>query len=146
MQYKGYDDDIIQSIEAGNVSLTTNSSFISSSAALFGIKAALQFGPLKLTTVASQKKGQIKTLSVSGGGQATPFEKRATDYSQDHYFVDTSYIAWFDSAFIYIPAKVNPSKQIKDMEVWVTRIGNADPNERDMVAFLDVNRGTAYAE
>jgi hypothetical protein len=138
--YKGYDDDIIQSIEAGNVSLATNSSFISSSSALFGLKAAFQFGPLKLTTVASQKKGQIKALAVSGGGRPSPFERRATDYSKDHYFVDTTYIAWFDSSFLYTPAKVNTSLQIRDMEVWVTRIGNEDPNERDVVAFLDQSR------
>ena len=137
VRYTGYADDIIQTVEAGNVSLATNSSFITSSSALFGIKAGFQFGPLKLTTVASQKKGQVKALSVSGGGRPTPFEKRATDYSQDHYAIDTSYIAWFDSAYLYIPAKVNSLKQIKDMEVWVTRIGNEDPNERDVVAFMD---------
>jgi len=140
VNYKGYDDDIIQSVEAGNVSLVTNSSFISSSSALFGVKAGFQFGPLKLTTVASQKKGQIKALAVSGGGRPSPFEKRATDYSHDHYFIDTTYIAWFDSSFLYNPPKVNSSKQIRDMEVWVTRIGNEDPNERDVVAFLDQNR------
>jgi len=137
VRYTGYADDIIQSIEAGNVALPTNSSFISSSSALFGIKAGFQFGPLKLTTVASQKKGQVKQLSVSGGGRPTPFEKRATDYSQDHYVVDTSYIALFDDAYLFIPPKVNNSKQIRDMEVWVTRIGNEDPNERDAVAFMD---------
>ena len=140
VRYKGYDDDIIQSVEAGNVSLTTNSSFISSSSALFGIKAGFQFGPLKLTTVASQKKGQIKQLSVSGGGKPTTFQIRATDYSTDYYFVDTSYIAWFDSAYLYMPPKVNNMKEIRDMEVWVTRIGNEDPNERDVVAFMDQNR------
>ena len=140
VNYKGYDDDIIQSVEAGNVSLVTNSTFISSSSALFGIKAGFQFGPLKLTTVASQKKGQIKALAVSGGGRPTPFERRGTDYSRDHYFIDTTYIAWFDSAFLYIPPKVNSSKQIKDIEVWVSRIGNEDPNERDAVAFLDQNK------
>ncbi len=140
VHYKGYDDDIIQSVEAGNVSLTTNSSFISSSSALFGIKAGFQFGPLKLTTVASQKKGQIKGLSVSGGGRPTPFEKRATDYSTDYYFVDTSYIAWFDSAYLNIPPIVDLRKEIRDLEVWVTRIGNEDPNERDVVAFMDQRR------
>ena len=140
VRYTGYADDIVQSVEAGNVSLATNSSFISSSAALFGIKAGLQFGPLKLTTVASQKKGQIRELTVSGGGRPTPFQKRATDYSRDHYFVDTSYIAWFDSAYLNIPAIVDPRKQIRDIEVWVTRIGIEDPNERDVVAFMDVNK------
>ncbi|MBF8294664.1 MAG: hypothetical protein HW389_1209 [Bacteroidetes bacterium] len=146
VRYKGYDDDIVQSVEAGNVSLTTNSSFVASSSALFGIKAGFQFGPLKLTTVASQKKGQIKQLSVSGGGRPSPFEKRGTDYSTDHYFIDTSYIAWFDSAYLNIPPIVSRSKEIRDLEVWVTRIGNEDPNERDVVAFMDQNMVMATAK
>ncbi|MBI3788477.1 MAG: cell surface protein SprA, partial [Ignavibacteriales bacterium] len=140
VRYTGYEDEIVQSVEAGNVSLNTSSSFIGSSAALFGIKAAFQFGPLKLTTVASQKKGQIRELSVSGGGRPTPFERRATDYSRDHYFVDTSYVALFDSVYLYLPSHVNPDKQIRDMEVWVTRVGNEDPNERSVVAFMDQNK------
>ncbi len=140
VRYTGYEDDVVQSVEAGNVSLPTNSSFISGNQALFGIKAALQFGPLKLTTIASQKKGQIRELSVSGGGRPTPFTKRATDYSRDHYFIDTSYVAWFDSVYLNIPARVDQRKEIRDLEVWVTRIGNEDPNERDVVAFLDESR------
>ena len=92
VKYQGYDDEVIQSIEAGNVSLTTNSSFISSSSALFGIKAKLQTGPFTLTSVVSQKKGQIKELSMSGGSASVTFDKRPSDYSKDHYFIDTSYI------------------------------------------------------
>jgi cell surface protein SprA len=37
--YRGYEDDIVQSIEAGNVALTLPTSLIGSSQALFGIKA-----------------------------------------------------------------------------------------------------------
>ncbi len=140
VRYTGYEDDVVQSVEAGNVSLQTNSSFISGNQALFGIKTALQFGPLKLTTIASQKKGQIRELTVSGGGRPTPFSKRATDYSRDHYFIDTSYVAWFDSVYLNIPARVDPRKEIRDIEVWVTRIGNEDPNEQDVVAFLDESK------
>jgi len=140
VRYTGYEDDVVQSVEAGNVSLQTNSTFISGNQALFGIKTGFQFGPLKLTTIASQKKGQVRELTVSGGGRPTPFVKRATDYSRDHYFIDTSYIVWFDSTYLNIPAKVNTAKQIKEIEVWVTRIGNEDPNERDVVAFMDGNR------
>jgi len=138
VRYTGYEDDIVQSVEAGNVSLGTSSSFISSNQALFGVKAGLQFGPLKLTTLASQKKGQIRTFEVSGGTQAQPFERRATDYVKDqHFFVDTVYIAWFDSVYLNIPPRVNQSLQIRDIEVWVSRVGNEDPNERDVVAFID---------
>lgn len=137
VKYTGYEDEIIQSVEAGNVSLATRSTFYSSNQALFGIKAAMQFGPLKLTTLASQKKGQIKDLTVSGGTRSQPFERRATDYSRDHYFIDEAYIPWFDSVYINIPAQVNPALQIRDIEVWVTRLGQEDPTERRVVAFID---------
>ncbi len=103
LNYKGYDDEIIQSVEAGNVSLQTNSSFIASSQALFGIKLGMQFGPLKLTAIASQKKGQIKALSVSNGATSTPFSIRPSAYSQNHYFIDTSYIALYGDYYLKHP-------------------------------------------
>ncbi|HEY4613088.1 MAG TPA: cell surface protein SprA, partial [Bacteroidota bacterium] len=138
VRYTGYQDDIVQSVEAGNVSLGTSSSFVSSNQALFGVKAAFQFGPLKLTTLASQKKGQIKSFDVTGGTQAQPFDRRATDYVKDqHFFIDSVYIPWFDSVYAVIPPRPNIFLEIRDIEVWVSRIGNEDPNERDVVAFID---------
>jgi cell surface protein SprA len=138
VKYQGYEDEIVQSIEAGNVSLPTNSSFISSSQALFGLKGKFQFGPLNLTTIASQKKGQIKELTVSGGSQSTPFEKQLTQYSTDHYFVDTAYINEYENIYFRTPPVVNPRMQIRDIEVWVSRVGVPDPSkERNVVAFMD---------
>ena len=140
IHYTGYDDEIVQSVEAGNVSLQTNSAFISSSQALFGIKAGLQFGPLRLTTIASQKKGQIKALTVSGGSQPTPFERRPTDYSQDHYFVDTVYIGEYENNYLKIPAQPNPYLQIRDIEVWVTDNGTLNASkDKNVIAFINVS-------
>ena len=109
MNYKGYDDEIIQSVEAGNVSLQTNSSFISSSQALFGIKMGLQFGPLKLTAIASQKKGQVKSLSVNSGATSVPFNIRPSQYSQNYYFIDTSYIGLYGDYYLGKNALHEPS-------------------------------------
>ena len=47
IKYTGYDDEIIQSIEAGNVSLQT-SPLVGGSEALFGIKAQMKMGPFSL--------------------------------------------------------------------------------------------------
>ena len=140
VRYQGYEDEIVQSIEAGNVSLSTSSAFISSSQALFGIKAGFQFGPLRLTTVASQKKGQIKELAVSGGARPTPFERRAPDYSRDHYFIDTSYISLYEDVFLKIPAQPDPTRQIRDIEVWVSRVGQRLPTDRDVIAYMDLQQ------
>jgi len=139
IKYTGYDDEIVQSVEAGNVALTTPSSFVGSSQALFGAKALFQTGPLRLTAVASQKKGQIKEVAVSGGAQRTIFEKRAWEYATNHFFVDTSYIQYYEPYYQNDPPTVNGSVQIVEEEVWVTKQGNQyDPNDRPGIAYIDL--------
>lgn len=139
LKYTGYDDEIVQSVEAGNVALTTPSSFVGSSQALFGVKALFQAGPLKLTTLASQKKGQIKEVSVSGGAQEVPFEIRAWNYSTNNYFVDTSYIQYYEPYYQNDPPTVNGNAQIVEEEVWVLRQGGIpDPNDRQAIAYVDL--------
>lgn len=90
INYKGYDDEIIQSIEAGNVTLQ-GSPLIGGSEALFGIKANLKFGPFTLTAIASQKKSEAQELSISGGAASRTFEIRPNKYSENHFFVDKIY-------------------------------------------------------
>lgn len=131
VRYTGYEDEIIQNIEAGNVSLQTNSSFISSSQALFGVKAGFQFGPLKLTAIASQKRGQVKELSVSSGQRSTPFEKKPYEYSRDHFFIDTVYRSLYEIAYSERPLIVNSAFQIQDIEVWVSRVDISPEPEKD---------------
>ncbi len=139
IKYTGYEDEIVQSVEAGNVSLATSSSFVSSSSALFGIKAGFQIGPLKLTAIASQKKGQIQEKSVTGGASEREFVIRAWQYSKDHFFVDTSYISLFEP-YIKDRQLINSRLQIKEneYEVWVTHVGQEDPNSRQANAFIDL--------
>ncbi|MBW7886990.1 MAG: cell surface protein SprA [Bacteroidetes bacterium] len=140
IKYTGYEDEIVQSVEAGNVSLATNSSFVSSSSALFGIKAGFQFGPLKLTAIASQKKGQIQEKTVSGGSQEITFEKRAWEYSKDHFFIDTVYINLFEDHFVK-NIITRPDVQIKDneFEVFVQYYGQTDLESKYQAqAFIDL--------
>jgi cell surface protein SprA len=138
VKYQGYEDEIVQSVEAGNVSLPTKSSFISGGQALFGIKAQFQMGPLHLTTVATQKKGQIKEMSVSGGGEVATFNIRPTAYSENHYFIDSSYIGLYEKIYSKIPAEPVEAMRVREIEVWVTSRGVIDPlRERNVVAFID---------
>ncbi len=95
IKYTGYDDEIIQSVEAGNVSLQTPS-LIGSSEALFGIKAKAQLGPLMLTGLVSQKKGQAKQISISGGSQQNTHDYHAYEYARTHFLLDTSYRSSFE--------------------------------------------------
>ncbi len=62
LNYHGTKDDIIQSIEAGNVSLPLNSTLITGAQSLFGIKTKLQFGKTSVTAVFRSSKAKPKTL------------------------------------------------------------------------------------
>src|SRR5690606_25628835 len=152
IKYTGYEDEIIQSIEAGNVSLQT-SPLVGGSEALFGIKAQFKMGPFSLTTLASQKKGEVKEVSVSGGTSSQEFTIRAYEYSTNHYFLDSLYS---DSAFVneatgeyanlfneyYGNATpiTYPQYQVIDIEVWKSIEGFiADRSkEREANAFISL--------
>lgn len=138
IRYDGYEDEIIQRIEAGNVSLQTPTQFIGSSQALFGIKSFMQFGPMRLTAIASQQKGRSEELTLSGGAQEQTFEIRPYDYSRNHYFIDEAYIDGYETAMALEP-QYNPQLEITDVEVWVTRSGIVtDVDERPVTAHINL--------
>ena len=144
IKYTGYEDEIVQSIEAGNVSLQT-APLVGGSEALFGIKALFQFGPFSLTALASQKKGEVEEISVSGGTEKQEFEIRAYEYSTNHYFLDTVYASTSPNLNIFnkfygstTPTYENQYK-IKDIEVWKTTETLIDKSkERKVNAFIDL--------
>ncbi|MCZ7612393.1 MAG: cell surface protein SprA [Ignavibacteriaceae bacterium] len=121
IKYTGYEDEIIQSIEAGNVSMQTPS-LIGGAEALFGVKALFQMGPFKLTTLASQKKGETKEVAVSGGSTSQEYSVRAYDYSENHYFIDKVYsdrnLKIFENYYANIPSQYNPEYNVNEIEVW----------------------------
>ncbi len=142
--YTGYDDEIVKKVEAGNVSLSTPSSFIGNSQALFGIKTTMQFGPLTLTALASQKKGQMQELTVSGGSSETSFDIYPYQYSTNHYFIDVKYS---DSAryenFYDTPTHqlLDNNLVISEIEVYKSRYGTTadNGNERKGVAYINLD-------
>ena len=138
LKYTGYDDEIVQSVQAGNVSMEAPG-FFGSSQALFGVKAQMQFGPVKLLTLASQKKGQIKEVSVSGGSRTDAFDIYAPSYSTDHYFLDTIYRKQFETFYGSSGQVIERGDiQISDIEVWVTRTSQQQPGDRTVVAVINI--------
>ena len=85
LEYTGYEDEIIQKIEAGNVSFPLQSSLITGSQTLFGVKTELQFGRLRVTTLFSQEKGEKKEINITGGAQVQEFEKSAAQYEENKH-------------------------------------------------------------
>lgn len=152
IKYTGYPDEIVQSVEAGNVSLQT-SPLVGGGEALFGVKARFQLGPLWLTAIASQKKGEVKEKILSGGAEAQQFRKRVYEYSTNHYFVDTIYADTSPHLNIFNKYYGNPTPipveeyRIKDIEVWKTITGLPNPKERRANAYIYLNprfRNQAY--
>jgi len=154
IKYTGYEDEIVQSVEAGNVSLQT-SPLVGGSEALFGVKANFKIGPLSLTTIASQKKGEVKEVSVSGGTTSQTFEKRGYDYSTNHYFVDTVYASQnpnlnlFQKYYDNATPQIESQYLIKDIEVWksIETIGKDPAKERQANVYINLdplNAGGRY--
>lgn len=87
--YTGYEDEIIQSIELGNVSMNTGNSLIRGGGSLFGIKAEAKLGPLDVTTVISQQESESQTETITGGAQETDINIAPNAYANDrHFFLD----------------------------------------------------------
>lgn len=128
--FDGYDDDIIKRVEAGNVTMPTPSTLIGGSQALFGVRADFQFGPLFLKTIASQKRGQRRFVSLTGGNLKQPFGLRIYDYAENHFFLDNNYKQIYTEYFkTYPPITPQPNTSIgalanrltvKEIEVWMS--------------------------
>lgn len=86
LAYKGQEDDIIQSIEAGNVTMDLNSSLIRGSQALFGIKTNLKFGKFRIQALVSQQNSESQTVSSKGGAQMTKFDVPGDQYDENRHF------------------------------------------------------------
>ncbi len=123
LEYKGYEDEIIQSIEAGNISLNLpGTRFVTSgvkSAGLFGIKTSAQIGNLKLVTVTSQEKGEKKKLSLKGGASDETKKLDITRYKRGTYFfLDMPYRNLYESRDVNGAAYYDPDRVIAKIEVY----------------------------
>ena len=138
MNYKGQEDDIIQSIEAGNVSMNLNNSLISGSSSLFGVKTDLRFGKLKVQALISQQNSESQSVSSKGGAQTTSFEVPIDTYDENrHFFLSYYFRDNYEQAMSQLPY-IASSITINRIEVWVTnKRGNYD-QARNIVALADL--------
>ena len=144
MEHIGKDDDIIQKIEIGNVSLPLNSSLISGSQSLFGVKTHLQFGKVHLTSVLSQHKSQQKEITISNGAQQNEFAFSADNYEANkHYFLSHYFRDNYNRALSTAPV-LQSTVHITQMEVWITNRSNTIDNARDVLAFMDLGEYNPY--
>ncbi|TJY32536.1 T9SS outer membrane translocon Sov/SprA [Pontimicrobium aquaticum] len=138
LEYTPTEDDIIQKIEVGNVSMPLNSSLITGAQSLFGVKTQLQFGKTTITGIFSEQKSQTRTVVAQGGGTLQEFEFFGLDYDENrHFFLAQYFRDNYDSALETYPY-INSPIQVTRIEVWVTNRSNQTDDVRNVVALQDL--------
>ncbi|MFV8464505.1 cell surface protein SprA [Flavobacterium sp. LB1P62] len=145
LEYAPSEDDIIQKIEVGNVSMPLNSSLIRGAQSLFGVKTQLQFGKTTVTGIFSEQKSQTKSLIAQGGGTIQDFDLYALDYDNDrHFFLSQYFRNKYDASLKNYPF-IDSRVQISRLEIWVTnkqnRVSTTNNNLRNIIALQDLGEG-----
>ena len=142
LKYEGKEDDILQLLEAADISFPLNTTLIKGSQRLFGVHTKLKFGNLTVDAVASQKETSTENMQVQGGASAQEFEIRADEYEENrHYFISQYFYDNYNKAMSTLPV-VNSNIKIIRLEVWRTNIGAAVTNNRDILALTDLGEHT----
>jgi len=136
---KGFsEDEIIQNVEAGNVSMPLRSNLIKGAQNLFGIKTEMKFGHLRTTLVASQQRSKQQSLKIQGGSQVQTFEKPIDEYDENrHFFVSHWNRNQFEPAMKCLPVPQSLFN-ITRMEVWITNDKQEFQNTRDVVPITEL--------
>lgn len=138
LAYEGDEDEIIKYLGAGNVSLNTTNSLINGGSSLFGIRADLQFGKLRVNTVISQQESQTQSVGSKGGVQTTNYQFDAAQYDRNqHFFLMQYFRDKFDAGMSKLPFVQSPIL-ITRAELWVTNKRQNPNSSRNIVGFADM--------
>ena len=144
LAYQGNEDEILQLVEAGDVSFPLNTTLIQGPQTLFGIKTKWKFGKTTVTTIFSQQKSESKNITVKDGAQTQEFYIKADEYEENkHFFVAQYFRDHYNEALETLPA-INSPINITKIEVWVTTIGAPVDQNRNIVAFMDLGESEPY--
>jgi cell surface protein SprA len=132
------EDEIIQNIEAGNVSMPLRSNLIKGAQNLFGLKTEMKFGHLRTTFLVAQQRSRQQSLTLQGGSQVQMFEKPIDEYDENrHFFVSHWNRGEFDTVMQTLPVPLSLFN-ITRMEVWITNDRLQTENVRDVVPLMDL--------
>ena len=146
LAYSSDEDGIIESIEAGNVSLSLpGTRFVTVSgqnAGLFGVKSKFKVGALDVTAIASMEKGEKNKLSITGGKEDQAYEIQDYDYKKGTYFfLDQSYREDYQknyNAEQRVPTIIGYNKYITDIELFISDYNyDSKPDARQMWAIIN---------
>jgi cell surface protein SprA len=138
LEFTGFEEDIIQKIEAGNVSLPVNSALYSGAQNLFGVKTKLQFGRLTATTVFSTQRGKVEEMKVQGGAMSREFEIKADNYDEyRHFFLSHFFRDNYEASLKNLPV-VTSGVIINRVQVWITNRVSNTKDLKNFVAYTDL--------
>jgi len=138
LEYTPNEDDILQGIEAGNVTMPIKNSLINGAQSLFGVKTKLQFGKTNITAVFSQQNSESNTVTAQGGSSVQEFELRATDYDNDRHFFLSQYFRENYARSLQNYPLISSPINITRIEVWITNRNASVEDFRSIVAFADI--------
>ncbi|TAF32206.1 MAG: cell surface protein SprA [Cytophagales bacterium] len=142
--YSGYEEDIIQQLQFGNVSMGTSNSLITGAQNIFGITSKLRFGKLWLTTVAASSRGTTETMLIRNGAQTKNFELRADKYEFNrNFFLGQFFRDNYERSLRTTPV-ITSGVQITRLEVYITNRNNNTQTLRNVAAFMDLGEGRAF--
>ncbi|MBE7177078.1 MAG: cell surface protein SprA [Mucilaginibacter polytrichastri] len=144
LDYTGKPDEIVQKIEAGMVSMPLNTTLISGSQSLFGVKTLLRFGKLDVTSIFSQQRSESKEITIKNGAQQGEFRITSDNYDANrHYFLAQYFRNNYNRSLANLPV-ITSNIQITKIEVWVTNRTNSVTDSRDILALLDLGENAPY--
>lgn len=136
--YKGKEDDIIQALEFGNVSMPLRSALIKGPQNLFGVKTQLKFGRLTITNVLAQQKSRTENVRIENGAQTKKFAIKADEYEDNrHFFIAQYFRDVYEQSLSKLPF-VSSQAVINRIEVWITNKTRQTEEIREIVAFQDL--------
>ncbi len=138
----GTNDDILQKIEVGNISMPLSGSLIRGAQSLFGVKGQFKFGNTNITALYSEQNSETRSVVSENGGTIQLFDIFALDYDADrHFFLSQYFRNKYDDSLKNYPV-IDSQVQINRLEVWVTnkqnRINSTENNMRNIVALQDL--------
>ena len=144
LRFGGGPDDIVKSVEAGNITFPLHTTLIQGASQIFGIKTQIQLGKLWITGVIANQKSSRQNVNLQGGATTTPFEIKVDDYEENRHFLLAQFFKdGYNKAMSRAPAIITPA-QILRLEVWVTNRNGSTTNARNIVGFMDLGEKNPY--
>jgi cell surface protein SprA len=141
VEYDGFEEDIIQSIEIGNVSMPVQNRLIQGAQNLFGVKTEMKFGKLNVTAVASTQRGRRDNLVIDANGQGRSFEIQASKYDENrHFFLSHFFRDNYEKWLRGLP-QVLSGVNVTRIEVYIMNRATNTETLRNFAAFMDLGEG-----